>query len=379
MKAVYLDNAATSFPKPSCVADAMLNYINNIGCNVNRSSYASAYDADDVLFDTRERITRLFNGDDVKNTVFTNNVTTALNFVIKGFLKQGDHVIVSSMEHNAVMRPLVQMGISFDRIPSNSLGCMDISQLAKLVKAKTKAVICTHASNVSGNIMPIEEIGAFCNEKGLAFIVDAAQTAGLYSIDIQAMNIDALCFTGHKSLLGPQGIGGFLLKEHMVNKIEPLISGGTGSISHTEDVPDFMPDRFEAGTLNIPGIYGLNAALQYIEGRGMDNILNHELMLRQEFINKISNIKKLKIIGARDNAAPVVSIDVDGIDIALVADKLDREYNIQCRVGLHCAPIAHKTLGTYPKGTIRFSFGCFNTVEEVDYCATALERILNGN
>lgn len=380
---IYLDQAATSFPKPDSVANAMLHYIREIGCNVNRSSYAAAYSAEDVIFDTREKLTALFHGSDCKNTIFTANVTTSLNILIKGLLRPGDHVLVSSMEHNAVMRPLQQLtknGITFDRIPCDSMGEMDLTSLKRLLMPNTRAIIGTHASNVCGTLLPIEEIGAFCHENGLIFIVDSAQTAGLFPIDMEKMHIDALAFTGHKSLLGPQGIGGFLLAEHMISRLEPLLTGGTGSISHTEDTPDFMPDRFEPGTLNIPGIYGLNAALSYLNETGISSLRKKELSLTGLFLDGLKENKKIHLIGRPDlqNRAPVVSVRIRDMDLSRAAYQLDSVYHIQTRVGLHCAPSAHRTLQTYPTGTIRFSFGHQNTEEEVLFCLRALEEICSN-
>ena len=382
-KKIYFDNAATSFPKPDCVIDAMLTYIKDIGCNVNRGNYSTAYSVEEVLFNTRDKLTQLFNGDDCKNTVFTANITTSLNILLKGLLKPGDHVLVSSMEHNAVMRPLRQLtkhNISFDRIPGNECGELEPEILPQIIKPNTRAVIVTHASNVSGTLLPLPEIGRFCQENKLYFIVDSAQTAGLFPIDMQKMHIDALAFTGHKSLLGPQGIGGFLLKEHMIKEIEPLIAGGTGSLSHTEETPDFMPDRFEPGTLNLPGIYGLYAALGYLQDKTPAKLLKYELELTQQFIEGLSHNHSIKIIGKTDisHRAPVVSIQIENLDLAQAAFLLDTKYNIQTRVGLHCSPAAHKTLKTYPAGTIRFSFGHENTSEEINYCLKALEEITHG-
>lgn len=380
---IYFDHAATSYPKPDTVCESMMDYMKNNGSNVNRSSYQRAGSAEDVLFDTRERLNTMFHGEDCKNVIFTANITTSLNYLIKGLLHSGDHVLVSSMEHNAVMRPLVQMtaqGIELDRIPCSITGELNLSALPSLVRPKTKAVIVTHASNVCGTMLPLEAIGQFCQEHGLYFIVDSAQTAGVFPIDMQSMHIDALAFTGHKGLLGPQGIGGFLLKEPMIDQIEPLISGGTGSISHTENIPSFMPDRFEPGTPNIPGIYGLNAALKYIDNTGISVIRQKELELTEFFLHELKKNKHIAIIGKDTivNRAPVVSIQIAELDMADVAYRLDADYHIQTRVGLHCAPSAHKTLGTYPAGTIRFSFGHRNTLEEVAICLEALEEITHG-
>ncbi|HHW94441.1 MAG TPA: aminotransferase class V-fold PLP-dependent enzyme [Mogibacterium sp.] len=383
MDRIYLDNGATSFPKPKEVPDAVYNYMVSSGANINRGGYKTAYDLEGTVFETREMLAEMFGASDCKNIVFTKNITESLNFVLKGFLNPGDHVLCSSIEHNAVMRPLVQMekkGLEFSRIPGNQFGELDLEAIENMIKENTVAIVMTHASNVTGTMNPIKDVGDICAKHGLKFIVDAAQTAGLVPIDMKSMNIDALCFTGHKSLLGPQGIGGFAIKEDFISKIEPLISGGTGSISHTEEIPDFMPDRFESGTPNIPGIVGLNASLKWINEKGIDVILNHELELAQRFIDGVRPLADkdcLKIIGlpGMENRVGVVSVQTVNTDCADAAFKLDFEYGIQTRVGLHCAPHAHKTFGTYPTGTIRFSFGYFNTEADVDAAIKALTEI----
>lgn len=383
MNKIYLDNGATSFPKPQEVADAVYEYMTHIGTNINRGGYQTAYDLEGVVFETREILADIFGASDCKNVVFTKNVTESLNIVLKGLLKPGDHVLCSSMEHNAVMRPLVQLsksGIEFDRIPGNENGELILSKVASLIKPNTRAIVMTHASNLVGTVNPIAEVGAIAKKHGIKMIVDSAQTAGVIPINMKEMNIDALCFTGHKSLMGPQGIGGFVLDEDMISLIEPLLSGGTGSISHTEEIPDFMPDRFEPGTMNLPGIVGLNAALKWIDAQGINNIYSHEMGLTKRFIDGLQPLEaagKLRIIGLRgtEGRTGVVSIQTLEIDCADAAFKLDFDYGIMTRVGLHCAPAAHKTLGTFPTGTIRFSFGVFNTEEDVDIAIRALEKI----
>ena len=287
MDYIYLDNASTSFPKAPTVATAMSDYITNRGININRGSYALAYDVEDIIYTTRQRLNTLFNGHDPSHVIFTQNVTMSLNMVIKGLLKAGDHVLVSSMEHNAVMRPLTQLlnkGITFDIIPCDKRGSIQLESMDSLIRPNTVAMIINHASNVCGTIQPLESIGSICKDHNLQFIVDAAQTAGVIPIDVKACHIDALCFTGHKGLLGPQGIGGIILTKEMAQTLTPLIAGGTGSFSHLETMPPHMPDAFEAGTLNLPGIIGLNEGLSYIESQGMENIHNHELALTQAFL-----------------------------------------------------------------------------------------------
>lgn len=382
---IYVDNASTTFPKPKEMADAVYQYMTQIGSNINRGCYNQAYQTEEIVYETRRMICELFHGPNIRNVVFTKNVTESLNVILKGFLKQGDHVLVSSMEHNAVMRPMVQLGkkgVWFSRIPCRTDGSLCIEKLPKLVCENTKAVVMTHASNVCGTLMPIGEVGKFCKSHGLKFIVDCAQTAGVFPIDMEEMCIDALAFTGHKGLMGPQGIGGFVLKDDMAPLLEPLLSGGTGSISHTEEVPDFMPDRFEPGTMNLPGIIGLHASLMWLKKTGLENIRAHELSLTEKFIKGLRELdsdgRYIRIAGKTDmrERTGVVSIQTVTQDLSGAAFELDDTYGIMTRVGLHCAPSAHKTLKTYPTGTIRFSFGWWNTEEEVDMILQALRKIL---
>ncbi len=383
MNYIYLDNASTTFPKAPNVANAMANYITNYGININRGSYALAYDVEDIIYTTRQRLNTLFNGHDPSHVIFTQNVTMSLNMVIKGLLRAGDHVLVSSMEHNAVMRPLTQLldkDITFDIIPCDKTGSVQLESIEALIRPNTVAMIINHASNVCGTIQPLESIGSICKAHNLQFIVDAAQTAGVIPIDVKAYHIDALCFTGHKGLLGPQGIGGIILTKEMAQTLVPLIAGGTGSFSHLETMPTHMPDAFEAGTLNLPGIIGLNEGLSYIESQGMENIHNHELALTQAFLEELQSIDVVNIIGKQDiqDRTAVVSITIDSMDPASIAYELESTYHIMTRVGLHCAPRAHQTLGTYPEGTVRFSFGYANTHEDVESALSALHRILKN-
>lgn len=383
MDYIYLDNASTSFPKAPTVATAMSDYITNRGININRGSYDLAYDVEDTIYTTRQRLNTLFNGHDPSHVVFTQNVTMSLNMVIKGLLKAGDHVLVSSMEHNAVMRPLTQLldkGITFDIIPCDKTGSIQLESMDSLIRPNTVAMIINHASNVCGTIQPLESIGPICKAHNLQFIVDAAQTAGVIPIDVKACHIDALCFTGHKGLLGPQGIGGIILTKEMAQTLTPLIAGGTGSFSHLETMPTHMPDAFEAGTLNLPGIIGLNEGLAYIESQGMENIHNHELALTQSFLEGLQSIDGINIVGKQNiqDRTAVVSITIDGMDPASIAYELESNYHIMTRVGLHCAPRAHQTLETYPEGTVRFSFGYANTHKDVETALSALHRIVKN-
>ena len=394
MQQIYLDNASTTFPKPPEVAEAVYEYMTGVGSNIGRGGYASAYAAEEAVFNMRQLLCDFFGGEDAKNVVFTKNVTEALNVIIRGLLEKGEHVLVSVMEHNAVMRPLQLLGreleageeapadaISFSRIPCDSEGNLELEALPRLVQQRTKAVIMTHASNVCGTLLPIDKVGDFCKQRGLLFIVDSAQSAGVFPINMQQLHIDALAFTGHKGLLGPQGIGGFVLREHMVTKLTPLIVGGTGSLSHTEKTPRFMPDKFEAGTLNLPGIMGLAAGVSWLKERGLASIRAHELALTEQLLAGLQGLEQqglLRIVGRKDlkQRTSVVSIAGTQLDIAMLAHKLNAEYGIATRVGLHCAPNAHKTLGTYPTGTLRFSMGWHNTEAEIATALNAFKEVL---
>ena len=382
MKDIYFDNSSTSFPKAPNVGRAMGEFIENGAFNINRGSYEGAYEAGSAVLDTREMLKDLFNCPNSKNVVFTPSLTYSLNFFIKGFLKPGDHVLVTSVEHNAVMRPLVQMeklGVEFDAVPCDEEGGVTADDFRAYIKENTKAIITTHASNVCGTIIPIEEIGALCKEKGLVYAVDTAQTAGILNIDMQKANIDFLAFTGHKGLLGPQGIGGFITSDKLEGLIEPVISGGTGSLSDSEEIPDFLPDRFESGTLNLPGIIGLHQALVYLKEAGIDNMRNEKMEITKYFLDQVKEIEGVKVAGKKtvEGRLGVVSIDFEGFDNSIVSFYLSSKYKIMTRVGMHCAPRAHKTLKTFPQGTVRFSFSHFNTKEEVDVCIDSIKTILS--
>lgn len=383
-RTVYFDNASTAFPKAPGVGQAMAEFLDTRGCNVGRGNYQWGYEVADAVYKTRKKLCDLFEfsegPDPTKNAIFTSSVTEALNLVIKGLLKPGDHVLVSGMEHNAVMRPLYYLenqGISVDVMPCDSQGRLEVEKIEPLIHKNTKAIIMTHGSNVCGTVLPIEKVSEICTRNRLKFVVDTAQTAGIFPISMAKTPIDALCFTGHKGLLGPQGIGGVIIKDDLAEEISSLVHGGTGSHSESFEMPEFLPDKLESGTLNLPGIYGLAKALDYLEKTGLDDILEEELELTKKIISGIQNLKHLKLIGVPDmnDRSAVVSFISMKSDNAQVAFELDRSYGIMSRVGLHCAPLAHKTLGTFPKGTIRLSLGHFNTSEEVDYCLNALETI----
>lgn len=381
MNSVYLDNGATSFPKAPGVSESMSNYILNVGSNVSRGVYASAHEAQKVLFETRELICDLFNFDKTENVVFTKNITESLNVIIKGLLNPGDHVIVSSMEHNAVMRPLSSLnkkGVEFSRIQCNADGSMDANIVEQSIRPNTKAVIMSYASNVCGTILPLIEVGEICKKNNLFFIIDSAQTAGFLDMDYKKLNADAIAFTGHKGLLGPQGMGGFVINDTLASMVSPLIEGGTGSMSNSEDQPNYMPDKFEAGTMNLPGIFGLNASLKYLKRTGLKEIRETELFLTKRFIEKVNLMENVKIAGINgmESRTAVVSLDFQGFDNSEIAFALSNDYYIMTRCGLHCSPSAHMTLNTFPQGTVRFSFGHFNTESQIDYAIDSINKCI---
>ncbi|MBU5433356.1 aminotransferase class V-fold PLP-dependent enzyme [Intestinimonas sp. MSJ-38] len=381
MEKIYFDNGSTSFPKAPGVGDAIRDIIEHGAYNINRGGYEGAYEVADMVLTTREQLCRLFHFSESRNVVFTPSITYSLNYVIKGLLKPGDHVIVSSMEHNGMMRPLVQMahqGVTFDAAQADRDGVLDPQKVEDLIRPNTRAVMMLHASNLCGTMLPIQQVGGICARHGLIFVVDTAQTAGVSPIDMEKMHIDALCFTGHKGLRGPQGVGGMLLRDELCSQMTPLISGGTGSRSDSEEVPDFMPDRFESGTMNLPGIAGLHRALTYLEEYGIENIARQELAICQRFIDGALTLPDTRVVGKLDtqDRAAIVSLDFQKMDNAEVSFLLDNQYGVMTRCGLHCAPRAHKSLGTFPQGTVRFSFSHHNTPEEVDTCIEGLRKIL---
>ncbi|GAB6269743.1 MAG: aminotransferase class V-fold PLP-dependent enzyme [Smithella sp.] len=377
---IYFDNAATSWPKPPEVNAAMQRYMRKIGANPGRSGHRLSLEAARIIYDAREKLAQLFNVFDPLRIVLTKNATEALNIAIFGFLKPGDHVITSSMEHNSVMRPLRAMeakGVNLTVIPCDKAGLIDPAQISTSIKNNTKAIFITHASNVTGAIMPVFDIGRIAREHGLVFCVDAAQTAGSCFIDVEKMNIDLLAFTGHKSLFGPSGTGGLYIREGLEKRIKPILVGGTGSRSEVEEQPDFMPDRYEAGTPNTVGIAGLQAGVDFVLSEGIDQIKSKEESLVKMFIEGIKDLPEVIIYGQTftEGRIPVVSFNIAGIDPAAIALELDERYKIMSRSGLHCAPSAHKSIGTYPMGTVRFSFSYFNTEDQVVKAVEALRKI----
>lgn len=377
---VYLDNAATSYPKAPGVASAMADYVEKVGATINRSSYASAQEAGLVTLSLRERLCRLFNHPDPTHAVLTPGATAGLNMVIKGLLRPGDHCLVSSMEHNAVMRPLVQLereGVVFERIPCDAQGRLRLEALPGMIKLNTRLVVMAHGSNVCGTVQDAEAVGKICRERGVPFALDAAQTAGHIEVDFERFGLSALVVPGHKGLLGPQGIGALLLDADFARRLTPLVAGGTGSASDSEELPGWMPDRFESGTPNMPGVYGWEAALGWLENTGIETLENHEKTLSKRFLEGIYGLKNVKLYGATvpEGRTGVFSVGFLNCDNAEAAWRLEREFGILTRCGLHCAPSAHKTLGSFPEGSVRFSTGWANTEADIDAALLAIAAI----
>lgn len=377
---VYLDNAATSYPKAPGVASAMADYVEKVGATINRSSYASAQEAGLVTLSLRERLCRLFNHPDPTHAVLTPGATAGLNMVIKGLLRPGDHCLVSSMEHNAVMRPLVQLergGVAFERIPCDAQGCLRLEALPGMIKRNTRLLVMAHGSNVCGTVQDAEAVGKICRERGVPFALDAAQTAGHIEVDFERFGLSALVVPGHKGLLGPQGIGALLLDADFARRLTPLVAGGTGSASDSEELPGWMPDRFESGTPNMPGVYGWEAALGWLENTGIETLENHEKTLSKRFLEGIYGLKNVKLYGSTvpEGRTGVFSVGFLNCDNAEAAWRLEREFGILTRCGLHCAPSAHKTLGSFPEGSVRFSTGWANTEADIDAALSAIAAI----
>ena len=378
MKRIYFDNGSTSYPKAPGVAEAMSKLIEQGAFNINRGNYEGAYEVAALVLETREMIAELFHAESSRQVVFTPGITHSLNYLIKGLLKSGDHVLVTGLEHNAVMRPLCQMeklGVSYEVIPTDREGMVKTEDVEKMIRKETKAVIVLHASNVCGTVVPIEEIGKICEKNRVFFAVDTAQSAGTIPVDMQEAKIDFLAFTGHKGLLGPQGIGGFLISDKLDKELTPLIAGGTGSISDSLEMPNMLPDKYESGTLNLPGIIGLHAALMYLKEVGVEAVHDKKMELTAYFLEELKKFPSIHVAGRKDTdqRVAVVSLDFQNADNAMVAFELESEYGIMTRVGLHCAPMAHKSLGTYPQGTVRIAFSASNTKDEIDVLLKALE------
>ncbi len=383
MDLLYFDNAATSWPKPDVTLAAMDRYLREIGGSPGRSGHRLSLEAGRLILEARESVATLLGADDPFRIVFTKNATEALNIALRGFLNPGDHVITSSMEHNSVMRPLRELeaeGVAVSVIPCSVRGELDPADILPAIRPNTRAIILTHASNVAGTILPIGEAGRISREQGLFLIVDAAQTAGALPIAVEEMGIDLLAFTGHKALFGPPGTGGLYIRKGMEAKIRPLITGGTGSRSEFESQPAFLPDKFEAGTPNTVGLAGLGAGVSWILARGVEAIRTHEESLTGRFISGLREIPGITLYGPADPSrrTAVVSFNVAGLMPSEVALELDERFAIMARPGLHCAPAAHRTIGTFPQGSVRFGFGFFNTPEEIDAALMAIRDLSRG-
>ena len=380
-KAIYLDAAATSRQKPPQVLKALVAYASQVGVSHGRGAYGKGIAANEMVYGTRAALAKLLGVTRSDRILFTKNVTEAINTALKGFLKQGDHVVLSGLEHNAVIRPLnklkVDRGIDYTIVPANAHGRLNPYDFEKALKPNTKLVCLTHASNVTGNLTPVAEVGEICAKKGVAFLVDAAQTAGAVPIHMEALNIDFLAFTGHKGLMGPPGTGGLIVSAK--RDLDSFIEGGTGSNSDKEEQPSQWPDKFESGTQNYWGLAGLKAAVEFILKTSVQKIRRHEEALTTQFLKEAQKIEGLKLYGLPGEGTAarvaVVSLNVEGKDPSEVGYELDERFGIMTRVGLHCAPLAHRTIGTYPTGTVRFSFGYYNTPKEIEKALAALKEI----
>ena len=374
---IYFDNAATTLQKPDCVIQAVSEAMCSLG-NSGRSVHGGALSASRTIYDARMVLARLFGAESPDRIAFTANSTQALNTAIKGILNPGDHVITTALEHNSVLRPLYEMedrGAALTILPADSMGNIRYEDFEKEIRPNTKAIVTTHGSNLTGNLLDIQAIGAIAEKYGLIYIVDASQTAGVFHIDVQQMHIDILCFTGHKSLLGPQGTGGIYVREGL--ELKPLISGGSGVQTYLRRHPPQMPTALEAGTLNGHGIAGLGAAVRYIQEIGPATIRETEQSLMWEFYQQVSNIPGITVYGdfSSRNRCPIVTLNVRDYDSGEISDALSETYGIATRPGAHCAPLMHQALGTASQGAVRFSFSHYNTIEEIKIAVSALREL----
>ncbi len=378
---IYLDHAATSWPKPLEVFEAMSNFMENAGGNPGRSGHRLSVAAARIVFQTREAIAELFHVPDPMRVLFTHNVTYALNLALNGLLKPGDRVVTTSMEHNSVMRPLRALereGVQLEVVGCRPDGSLDLDALRSALTPGTRLVALTHASNIIGTLMPVAEAARLAHEAGALLLVDAAQTAGVVPIDMPASGIDFLAFTGHKGLQGPTGTGGLVLGERVnTDELKPLVRGGTGSKSEFEEQPDMLPDKYESGTCNGVGIAGLGAGVRWVRARGVQCIREHEEYLARTLIGGLMNNPAIQVYGSTDDSpkTAVISCRVKGQRVSEVGLALDEEHGILCRVGLHCAPSAHRTIGTFPEGTIRLAPGFSTSLEDVQTVLCALEKV----
>lgn len=376
---IYLDNAATSFPKPKEVSEAVYDCMMNYCANPGRSSHKLAIKGAMKIYDTREKVANFFNFDDPMRVIFTSNATQSLNIAIKGYLKKGDHVIVSAMEHNSILRPVHDLkdnsGVEVTIIKCDEEGRLDSEDVRKAIKSNTKLIAMTYVSNLTGSILPAKEIGEIAKDNGVAYLMDASQAAGVLKIDMKAMNIDMLACPGHKGLLGPEGTGVLLVGENI--DLIHIVEGGTGSESHNLRQPDFYPDKLEAGTPNLPGIAGLNAGIDYINRRGLESIISHEKNLLDLLVTELRKNPKIVMYGPKDinERSGCLPINVEGVDSSEVAYILDDKYDIAVRPGKHCAPLAHETIGTEILGAVRLSVGPFSKEEDIIKAVAALNEI----
>ncbi|MGC9325247.1 MAG: aminotransferase class V-fold PLP-dependent enzyme [Desulfomonilia bacterium] len=380
---IYFDNAATSWPKPRETIDAITRFGECVGANPGRSGHSMSVQAAREVLDTRDSLSQLFHVDDMLRIVFTRNATEALNLVFSGLLKDGDHVITSSMEHNSVMRPLRRresQGVELTVVRCSDTGMIDPDDVRAAIRPGTRMIVITHASNVTGTIMPISDIGAMAREHGCIFCVDAAQTAGSVNIDVQEMKIDLLAFTGHKALFGPQGTGGLYIGPDLENEVQPLVIGGTGSMSEFEHQPDFLPDKYESGTPNAMGIAGLGAGVRFLLKLGLYEVTSREADLREQLVQGLEDIPGVTVYGSKESGSSIanVSFTIESIRPSDVTLALDEHYAVMSRPGLHCAPSAHRTIGTFPQGTVRLSLGYFNTSDQVRYVLQAVSEVAAG-
>jgi cysteine desulfurase family protein len=379
--AIYFDNAATSWPKPPGVAAAMLDYLERVGANPGRSGHRASIEAGRILYQTRELVAETFHCDDPMRIAFTLNITQAINLVLRGVLKTGDHVLTSSMEHNSVMRPLRALeheGVEVSCTPCTADGKLNPSDLEKLIRPETRMIVLNHASNVSGTILPLREVSLIARKHNILLLVDAAQSAGVLPIDVEFDQIDFLTFTGHKSLYGPTGTGGVVFGEQVdIEIVQPLTRGGTGSRSEVEEHPTFLPDRFESGTQNVVGLAGLGASLKWLRDQSISKLRKQEEHHCEIMLQGLKEIPGISIYGPDDASqqTATVAINMEGYSPAELGLTLDEEYGILCRVGLHCAPAAHRTLGTFPSGSVRISLGAFHQESNIEYLLKALQKI----
>ena len=381
---IYLDNGATSFPKPLKVQEAILSALTDYRGSAGRSNASEIHALERLVYDTRLLIAKLFNFNQIDHVIFTKNITESLNLFLFGFLKQGDHVVMSALEHNAVARPIEALKATRDIkvtiIPCDSIGQIDLCTLEAVLKENPTLVIVNHASNVSGDIQDLLSIGRLTHQYGVPFVVDAAQSAGVIPVDMQNMHIDVLAFTGHKALCGPQGIGGILMSPEIATRVTPLIYGGTGSLSEQLAQPDIMPDKFESGTLNSLGILGLKAGIEFIREFGLESVHKRETELIEKLQRGIEGDSKIQVIGNPDplKRVGILAVNFIGRDNAIIAHELSKKHDIISRVGMQCAPMAHKSYGTFPHGVIRFSTSVFTTDEEIEKTIRAVKMIIEA-